>query len=73
MMNDDSLLDLNALAKKVSGFITSRPYLEANFMTQDDGLIGLILLCTSIMKHSLPFKESNEGQVGSWRNGETNS
>lgn len=61
---EDSLLDLNILALKVSCYIRRRPYLElGHCMNEDDGLVGLVSLCTSILKHNPPFKESAGGRV----------
>ena len=48
----------------VSSYIESRPYLERTYSCEeDDGLIGLLSLCISILQHNPPFKISTEGQV----------
>ena len=59
-----SSLDLNSLSEHVARCIRQRAYLERRHETaEDDGLIGLLNLATSLMKLDPPFRTTAEGQV----------
>ncbi|XP_076099132.1 ubiquitin carboxyl-terminal hydrolase 34-like isoform X2 [Mytilus galloprovincialis] len=59
----ESGLDLNELAKKASTLTLSRSYYETRQgFEEDDGVIGMLNLSTSILKHKPAFKTSPEGQ-----------
>ncbi|ELU04220.1 hypothetical protein CAPTEDRAFT_219867 [Capitella teleta] len=62
---ENSLVDLNALAKQVAQNIVNRPYLERRHSggEEDDGLIGLLTMSIAIARHNPPFKTSTEGQT----------
>uniref|UniRef100_A0A4W3GN70 Ubiquitin carboxyl-terminal hydrolase 34 n=1 Tax=Callorhinchus milii TaxID=7868 RepID=A0A4W3GN70_CALMI len=58
-----TLLDLDALARHLADCIRSREILDQqDINTEDDGLTGLLRLCTVVIKHKPPFKFSREGQ-----------
>ncbi|XP_062912032.1 ubiquitin carboxyl-terminal hydrolase 34 isoform X4 [Mobula hypostoma] len=58
-----TLLDLDALARHLADCIRSREILDQqDSNTEDDGLTGLLRLCTVVIKHKPPFKFSREGQ-----------
>ncbi|XP_064603807.1 ubiquitin carboxyl-terminal hydrolase 34-like isoform X2 [Liolophura sinensis] len=59
----ESPVDMNDLAKSLADHIIQRPYYETRHgYEEDDGLIGLLNLCTGVMKHNPEFKTSTEGQ-----------
>ncbi|KAG1678108.1 Ubiquitin carboxyl-terminal hydrolase 34 [Nymphon striatum] len=58
-----SLLNLDNLERFVAQDILKRDFYETRHYTiTDDGLIGLLTLCTVILKRNVPFKFSKEGQ-----------
>ncbi|XP_074662968.1 ubiquitin carboxyl-terminal hydrolase 34-like [Tubulanus polymorphus] len=60
---ESGLVDLNSLASHMANAVVNKDYLEPRINTfEDDALIGLLQLGTSIMKHSPPFKSSVEGR-----------
>ena len=60
----ESGIDLKDLAKKATTLTLNRSYYETRQgFEEDDGLIGMLNLCTSILKHKPAFKTSPEGQV----------
>ncbi|ESO90146.1 hypothetical protein LOTGIDRAFT_164457, partial [Lottia gigantea] len=60
---EDGPIDLNDLAITVSEYINQRCIYESRSgIEEDDGLVGLINLCTAIIKHDPPFKHSSQGQ-----------
>ena len=55
-------MNLNELCSCVSEMIVGRPYHEQRHNLQEDsGLIGLLHLSASIVKHNPPYKNSTEG------------
>ena len=63
LLQESSEVNLNELGRRVADLIMSRPFLEHRHQLQeDDGLIGLLQLATSIFKHNPPIKTSAEGQ-----------
>ena len=58
-------MNLNKLAGEVSAYIIDRDYLETRHgFEEDDGLIGLLNLMISVVKHNPTYKSSNDSQVG---------
>ncbi|KAK3093520.1 hypothetical protein FSP39_016701 [Pinctada imbricata] len=56
-------INLNHLAKQVSQLAVDRPYYETRQgFEEDDGLIGILNLCASVIKHKPPYKTSPEGK-----------
>lgn len=63
-VQQDSMVNLDQLAKQVSQHVIDRPFYETRHgFEEDDGLIGILNLCTAVIKHKPPFKSSPEGQV----------
>ncbi|XP_078316021.1 ubiquitin carboxyl-terminal hydrolase 34-like isoform X4 [Crassostrea virginica] len=61
--SQDSMVNLDQLAKQVSQHVIDRPFYETRHgFEEDDGLIGILNLCTAVIKHKPPFKSSPEGQ-----------
>ena len=61
----EASLNLNILTQNVADCILNRGFLETRHSTvEDDGLIGLLSLATSLMKLNPPYKSTSEGQVG---------
>eukprot|EP00105_Crassostrea_gigas_P037927 XP_019922075.1 PREDICTED: ubiquitin carboxyl-terminal hydrolase 34 isoform X3 [Crassostrea gigas] len=61
--SQDSIVNLNQLAKQISQHVLDRPFYETRHgFEEDDGLIGVLNLCTAVIKHKPPFKSSPEGQ-----------
>ncbi|KAL3873492.1 hypothetical protein ACJMK2_036602 [Sinanodonta woodiana] len=61
--DSDNPVNLNVLAKKLSVLIVDRPFYETRHgYEEDEGLIGVINLCTTVIKHNPPFKSSLEPQ-----------
>lgn len=57
-----AILDLDGMARQLAHCIVEREYLEKRGQ-EDDGLIGLLQLCTAIMKHNPSYKFSPEIKV----------
>ena len=56
-------MNLQELAGRVMELIMDRPFLEQrHHIQEDDGLIGLLHLATSVVKHNPPAKSAPEGQ-----------
>ncbi|GAB6022101.1 hypothetical protein CHUAL_006244 [Chamberlinius hualienensis] len=56
-------LDLNNMTRQLASSILSREYYETRHSKlEDDGLVGLLNLCCSVIKHNPPFKDSPDGQ-----------
>jgi ubiquitin carboxyl-terminal hydrolase 34 len=57
------VLDVEGLAKRLSSAVVAREYLEARHnLVEDEGLVGLLNLTCTVMKHNPPFKTRQEGQ-----------
>nr|KAG5696977.1 hypothetical protein BaRGS_008439 [Batillaria attramentaria] len=59
----DNSLDLDGLVRQLANQLATRPYHETRLgYEEDDGLCGLLNLCTAILKHNPPFKNSADGR-----------
>ena len=57
-------MDIDSLAQQVAKYIQERDFFESRiYRNEDDGLIGLLYLCTAMIKHNPPFKFTQEGRV----------
>jgi ubiquitin carboxyl-terminal hydrolase 34 len=69
LLQEGGELNLQELALRVMSYIRERPYLEARHPAaqaqhEDEGLVGLLHLATSVFKHNPPAKaDEASGQV----------
>ncbi|XP_048585971.1 ubiquitin carboxyl-terminal hydrolase 34 isoform X2 [Nematostella vectensis] len=57
-------IDLNSLAKLLCKYIcSSKENLKESSHHEEEGLSGMLKLCTAVMRHNPPFKFSQEGMI----------